>query len=164
MAFIVKIFSKSNNNESLDHVIAKVATNLSEKHTKILADETKKQMDINIEATRVRPSKTTGLKLKDSIQVEKISEGYGVGNFDTLNQKTPWWAWINYGRAFSGREIPPGTDENERIKGQFVPDQKGLFQKGFYPINPKKAITAHNYIEKTLAFMYGVIKNGGLLK
>lgn len=162
MGIEIKIFSKTN--APLSPVIIKLVTELSEKHTKILADKTQEQLKKNIEETRIRPRKVIGNHLSDSIDVEKIETGYGVGNFDTLNTKTPWWAWINYGRAQSGREIPPGTDENPRIRGEFVPQKNGLFQKGFFPMNPKKPIPAHNYIEKALSFMYSIIKNGGLIK
>lgn len=161
---IVTIFSKNGN--SLQKNIQKLTADLSEKHTNTLADATKVQLDKSIEDTRIRTLKPTGNHLKDSIEKEKIEGGYGVGNFETLNQKTPWWAWINYGRAFSGREIPPGTDENPAIRGHFEPNVKGIFTKGSpkFVMNPKKPIPAHNYIEKALAFMYNAIKTGGLLK
>lgn len=141
---------------------------MSEEHTKLLADEHKKELDKAIDDTRERVSKPTGIHLKDQIQVEKISEnnmpGYGVGNIEILNQKAPWWAWINFGRAFSGRMIPPGTNENPRIKGHFEPNTKGIFTKGQpkFNMNPKKAITAHNYIEKALGIM--ITKARSLLK
>lgn len=145
-----------------EHTVA-LTKELSEKHTKLLADEHKKELDKNIEDTRERVTKTTGLHLADQIQVEKLSDntpGYGVGNIDTLNQKAPWWAWINFGRAFSGRTIPPGTKENPRIKGHFEPNAKGIFTKGQpkFQMNPQKAISAHNYIEKSLGSMLGKIR------
>lgn len=146
-------------------VIRQSLGQLSEEHTKLLADEHKKELDNQIELTRERSIKTTGPHLKEAIAVEKISEnnlpGYGVGNIDTLNTHAPWWAWINFGRAFSGRTIPPGTDENSRIKGHFEPDGKGIFVKGKprFPMNPKKAITAHNYVEKTLGVMLSKVRS-----
>lgn len=162
MGIQVNIYKKDG--KSLEAEIKRYVTELSEKHTHRLAEETKKKMHEVIDDTRVRPEKTTGNRLKDSIDAEKIDGGYGVGNQDTLNTKTPWWIWINYGRALSGREIPPGTQEDSDIRGEYIPQQRGLFQKGFYPMNPTKPITAHNYIEKTLAYIFGIIKNTGILK
>jgi hypothetical protein len=152
--------------KNIPDVIAQELGKLSEEHTKLLADEHKKELDKNIDLTRERVEKPTGNHLKEQIAVEKLNAvtGYGVGNINTLNQKAPWWAWINYGRAFSGRTIPPGTDENSRIKGHFEPSTKGIFVKGQprFAMNPKKAITAHNYIERALGTMIGRVR--GLLK
>jgi len=164
MVVQIKVFSKTN--APLSAVIVKLATTLSEKHTKLLAETTKELLLKNIEESRVRTQKPNGPHLRDGIEIEQVEGGRGVGNFETLNKKTPWWAWINYGRAFSGREIPPGYDENQAIAGHFEPQQGGIFTAGQpkYPMNPKKPIAAHNYIEKTLAFMFNAIKSGGLLK
>jgi hypothetical protein len=160
---ITAVFARKG--ESIPTVIEQVIGKLSEEHTKLLAEEHKKELDKAIDDTRERVSKSVGLHLKDQIEVEKISEGglpgYGVGNINTLNLKAPWWAWINFGRALTtGREIPPGTDENPRIKGHFVPDTKGIFSKGQpkWSIYPKKAIKAHNFIEKSLGVMIGKIR------
>jgi len=80
---------------SIPTVIKQEIGKLSEEHTKILAEEHKKQLDKAIDDTRVRPVKQIGLHLKDQIHVEKISvsdsAGYGVGNIDTLNKNSPWW-------------------------------------------------------------------------
>lgn len=151
--------------KSIPTVISQELGKLSEEHTKLLAEEHKKELDKAIEATRERVTKPTGNHLADQIQVEKIAEGdskgYGVGNIDTLNQRAPWWAWINFGRAFSGRTIPPGTNENPKIKGHFEPNTKGIFTKNQpkFPIFPKKAITAHNYIEKALGVMISKVRS-----
>lgn len=164
MGITVKIFKKDN--QSLTEVIQKYTTQLSEKHTKLLADNTKNEFIKQVDETRIRTVKPSGLHIKDAIEVEKIEKGYGVGNINTLNKQAPWWAWINYGRAFSGREIPPGTDENPRIKGHFEPDQKGIFVKGKprFAMNPKKPIPAHNYIEKGIAAILNIARINGLLK
>jgi hypothetical protein len=141
-----------------------LSKNLSEEHTKLLAEEHKKELDKAIEDSRERSLKPIGNHLKDQIQVEKIHEGtsagYGVGNIDTLNLKAKWWAWLNFGRAGTGRRIPPGTKENPRITGHFVPGTKGIFTKGQpkFPIDPKKAIKAHNYIEKALGVMISKVR------
>ena len=145
-------------------LVEQVLGQMSEEHTKILADQHKKELDKAIDETRERSLKPSGNHLKDQIQVEKIHEhnmpGYGVGNINVLNEKAPWWAWINFGRAFSGRTIPPGTNENPKIKGHFVPGTKGIFTKGQpkFPMNPKVAIKPHNYIERSLGVMINKIR------
>ena len=142
---------------------------LSKEHTKILAEEHKKQLDNAIEETRERSLKPTGDHLKDQIQVEEIAEsgfsgivnnGYGVGNINTLNQKAPWWAWINFGRAGTGRTVPPSTKDFPGLVGHFVPKQYGIFTKGQpkFPLFTKKAIKAHNYIEKALGVMISKVR------
>jgi len=164
---IVSIASKDN--QPLSAKIVAITTDLSEKHTKILADAHKKELDKSIEDTRERTMKPVGDHLKDQIQVEKIAEsgfsgvvnsGYGVGNIAILNIKAKWWRWLNYGIAGTGRRIPPGTKENPRITGHFVPGTKGIFTKGQpkFPIDPKKAIKAHNYIEKALGVMISKVR------
>lgn len=57
--------------------------------------------------------------------------------------------------------MPPGTNDNPRITGHFEPNTKGIFTKGQpkFPMNPKKAITAHNYIEKALGVMIGKVRS-----
>ena len=149
---------------SIPTVIQQQLGILSEEHTKILAEEHKKELDKAIDDSRERSIKPTGNHLKDQIQVESISsgeqKGYGVGNIETLNQRAPWWAWVNFGRAGTGRTVPPGTKENPRITGHFVPGIKGIFTKGQpkFPIDPKKAIKAHNYIEKALGIMISKVR------
>lgn len=159
---ITAVFSRKGS--PIPTVIKQELGKLSEEHTKLLADEHKKELIKNIEESRDRAKKTEGLHLADSIDVEKIAEGdskgYGVGNINTINQKTPWMWWQNFGRALSGRTVPPGTSENPRITGHFEPDSKGIFTKGQpkFPMNPKKAITAKNFIERTLGVMLGKIR------
>jgi len=147
--------------EDIPTVIRQQLGVMSEEHTKILAEEHKKELDKAIDETRLRANKTIGLRLKDQIQVEQINEGeskgYGVGNISVLNVRAKWWAWLNYGIAGTGRTIPPGTKENPRITGHFVPETKGIFTKGQpkFPMNPTRPILAHNYIEKALGVMIG---------
>lgn len=146
-------------------VVKQLTEGLSEEHTKLLAEEHQKELKNNIEETRERVKKSTGLHLADAIDVEKVTEGdlkgYGVGNIATINQKTPWFWWINFGRALSGRTTPPGTNENPRIKGHFEPSSKGIFVKEQpkFPINPQKAITAHNFIERSLSAMINKVRS-----
>ena len=150
----------SKDNKTLSENVVALTKDLSEKHTKILADAHKKELDKSIEDTRERTMKPVGDHLKDQIHVEKIDNGYGVGNISVLNIKAKWWRWINYGIAGTGRRIPPGTKDNPRITGHFVPGTKGIFTKGQpkFPIDPKKAIKAHNFIEKSLGVMISKVR------
>jgi len=150
--------------QSIPTVIQEQIGVMAEEHTKILAEEHKKELDKAIDATRERVLKPTGNHLKDAIEVEQLNvanlKGYGVGNVDNLNQKAPWWVWINFGRAGTGRTIPPSTKEVPSLAGHFEPGTKGIFTRSQpkFPIFPKKAITAHNYIEKALGVMIGKVR------
>jgi len=150
--------------KAIPEVIQQQLGILSEEHTKMLAEEHKKQLDIAVEDSRERSLKPVGKHLSDQIQVEKIREnnsvGYGVGNVAVLNKEAPWWVWLNFGKAGTGRTIPPGTKENPRITGHFVPGTKGIFTKGQpkFPMNPKKAIKAHNFIERSLGIMLSKVR------
>jgi hypothetical protein len=150
--------------QSIPTIIQQEIGQMSEEHAKILAEEHKKELDKAIDDTRERSLKPVGNHLKDQIQVEKITEGesvgYGVGNIEVLNQKAKWWVWLNFGQAGTGRTIPPGTKDNPNIMGHFVPLTKGIFTKGQpkFPMNPKKPIKAHNYIEKALGVMMGKVR------
>jgi len=150
----------SKDSKTLSENVVALTKDLSEKHTKILADAHKKELDKAIEDSRERTMKPVGDHLKDQIHAEKIDGGYGVGNISILNLKAKWWRWLNYGIAGTGRRIPPGTKENPRITGHFVPGTKGIFTKGQpkFPIDPKKAIKPHNYIERALGAMISKAK------
>lgn len=155
-------------------VIQQVIGKLSEEHTKILAAQHKIELDNAIEATRERGIKTEGNHLSDQIHVESIGvgeqKGYGVGNVETLNQKAPWWVWINFGRAGTGRTTPPSDIGS--FTGMAAPSsgaKGGVWLHGKhaqggnpYRMTPRKPIKAHNYIEKSLAIMLSKVR--GLLK
>ena len=159
--------------KAIPTVIQQEIGKLSEEHTKILAEEHKKQLDKAIEDSRVRPIKQVGNHLKDQIAVEKIiggenSKGYGVGNIETLNQKAPWWQWINFGRAASGRTAPP-EDGGSFAPGEGKPNRasfrSGLWQHGkpdsngtLWGLLPNKDIQPHNYIEKALGIMISKVR------
>lgn len=91
--------------------------------------------------------------LARAFTAEKINRfEWGVGRISYLNTTVPYWRWINFGVAGTGRRIPPGTNENPRIKGHFEPNENGRFVKGSprFAMNPTKAIEPHNYIQRTL--------------
>jgi hypothetical protein len=139
------------NGKSLAQEIMIITEKLSNKHTKTLANASEEIMKNNIQESILRNDSTGNLAKQ--ITVEELNNGYGVGNIDTLNQNAKQWAWLNWGRAQTGRTIPPGTKENPRIRGHFTSPTRGRFIKGQpkFPMNPKQAIRPINYIEKTLA-------------
>src|SRR6185295_15211850 len=144
MGIIVKI----KGNRQLADQQLKLIHNLAEKQLRECAELTVQVMRFHIQ-TSIERANSTG-RLAKGIFASKIFNGWGVGDIDYLNEKVPYWVWINYGIAASGRRIPPGTDSNPNIKGKFSPKNRGRFVKGFFPIYPEKPITPHNYIEHTV--------------
>jgi len=104
-----------------------------------------------IEASKKRPGGDN--KLEESIEYQFFNEagkGYGfwIGDIDKMSLESPYWRWIDTGVAKSGRMIPPGYDENPKIRGEFKPGSGvGRFERGFYPIRPIKSMPAMHYIE-----------------
>ncbi len=107
-----------------------------------------------------RPGSTGKLAHTTNWDVEKLPDGYGVGNIDKLNQTAPYWFWLNYGVAQTGRKYPPSYAENNRIVGHFEPGtkrptasayQQGRFTRGkpHYRLYPKRPMPAYNYITET---------------
>ena len=104
--------------------------------------------------TNPRASKSP---IAESIHIEKFDDvstfGWGIGNIDLLNEKSPHWAVINFGGV-----VPPSTDQYPKLKGHFEPETNGLFKKyskgsPHYPIYPTKAIEGINYIQATAEFL-----------
>lgn len=121
-----------------------------------IGKETHAFMQQNITSQIKRPFSTGNLVR--AIRYEFFSNGFNfgffIGDIDYLNQTAKQWRWLNYGKAGTGRTIPPGTKENPRIHGEFVPQfGLGRFQKGGFPMNPTKPITAMNYIENSIHFL-----------
>jgi len=113
-----------------------------------------KMMRQIIQENKVRPQAGEPATLENAINVDHFPEGgWGVGKISTLNAEAPYWRVINYGGY-----VPPSTRNYPNLKGKFEPGEErpdpsnfraGRFKKGYYPIDPKKAIPAMNYIEKT---------------
>lgn len=136
-----------------------IIKDLSDRQANEIANESAQVMRDNITSSIQREGSTG--TLANAMQVEKTSDGYGVGNINSLNQHVKQWYWLNFGVAQTGRTTPPGTDENPNIKGHFEPDNNGRFVKGSprFVMNPKKPITAINYIEKTVQNIPSIILN-----
>ena len=130
---------------------------IAERQIEAMARETETVIQNKIQE-RIKRDGSTG-HLASSFQTVKISGGWGVGDIEYLNANAPQWHWLNFGVAQSGRRIPPGTNENPRIRGHFSPDTKGRFTKGSpsFAMNPTKPIEAMNYIQATLNEVNGII-------
>ncbi len=117
--------------------------------------ETHQFMQQNIVSQIKRPFSTGNLVR--AIKYEWFDSGFEfgffIGDIDYLNQTAKQWRWLNYGKAGTGRTIPPGTNENPRIRGEFIPSGLGRFQKGGFPMNPTKPMPAYHYIDNTIHFL-----------
>ena len=126
---------------------------LSERQIEAIARETEIviQQEIN---KRTQRADATG-NLADAFFAVPITDGWGVGDINYLNQNAKYWYWQNFGIAQSGRTTPPQSI------GQFSPgvpqptaghDGGRWYQSstGGFLITPTKPITAKNYIQATI--------------
>lgn len=130
-----------------------------------IAKDTENIIKQNIRESIRRPGSTGNLE--NSFFAEKINDrSWGIGNIPLLNKQAPYWRWINFGIAGTGRTTPPGTNENSKIRGAFTPGQTapdsskyqgGRFVKGGFPMNPTKPIQAHNFIQRTLFLIPSIV-------
>ena len=132
---------------------AQTIARLAERQIAEIAKETERVIRQKIKESIERDGSTGNLA--DSFFAFPITDGYGVGDINYLNANARQWYWINFGIAQSGRKVPP------RSRGQFrtgspAPVSGGGNSRwnqsstGQYMINPTKAITAKNYIQKTI--------------
>lgn len=128
-----------------------IIRDISDRQLEAIAKETATRIQFHILASIKRQGSTGNLA--EAFFAEQTSlTSWGVGKISHLNKAAPYWRWINYGVAGTGRRIPPGTDENPRIKGHFEPNDFGRFTKGSprFRMNPTKPIQPHNFIQRTL--------------
>jgi len=131
---------------------------LSERQLRFIALKTERVIKVKITESLERPGSTGNLA--NSFFAEQISNNsWGIGNISFLNSKAPYWRWINYGVAGTGRRVPP------KSIGSFNPAPSaptgsafgtGRFQQnsgpgGGFLLIPSKPISPHNYIQRTLA-------------
>jgi hypothetical protein len=130
-----------------------IIKDLANKQIKEMTDETVEVMRNHITSSIQRPNSSGNLA--NNITAEKILNGYGVGNISLLNTNAPYWHWINYGVAQSGRTIPPATkgyfspgdpipNSNSFRDGRFTQDSDG------YMMIPTRPIQPHNFIQRTI--------------
>lgn len=134
-------------------VQASIIQKLSEKHIEAIARETEAVIKEKIKE-RIERDGSTG-NLANSFTTVKIPGGWGVGDIAFLNTQAPYWYWQNFGKAQSGRTIPPRSRGGFRT-GNPQPMAGGgksrwnQSSNGQYLINPKKPIEAKNYIQATI--------------
>lgn len=123
-----------------------------------IAEQTTLKMQMHITAS-IKREGSTG-KLAAGIYPKKTSFGWGVGEIAYLNQFVPYWYWINYGIAQSGRSIPPSTKDFPQLRGHFEPSSAGRFVKPQpkFPIFTLKPIDPHNYIQRTVQDVNTIIR------
>ena len=119
---------------------------------KLLEDSAKATLETvrSVIMSKIKRVGSTG-NLANGFTMELREDWAGVGDIDHLNKTVKYWYWQNYGKAQSGRSIPPGAKEFPRLTGHFEPEQNGRFVKSSprFPIYPERAIPPMNYIEDT---------------
>ena len=132
---------------------AQTIARLSERQIHEMALETERVIKAKIKE-RIERDGSTG-NLANSFTTVKISNGWGVGDIDFLNQNAKQWYWLNFGVAQSGRTTPPRS-RGAFSSGNPAPQSAGGNSRwnqsstGQYLINPSKPIEAKNYIQATI--------------
>lgn len=127
---------------------------LSERQIEAIAKETELVIQREITSRSNKREGSTG-NLANSFFAFPITEGWGVGDIDFLNQNAKYWYWQNFGIAQSGRRIPPSSSGAFNT-GNPAPQKGGgnsrwnQSSNGQHVINPTKAIEAKNYIQATI--------------
>jgi hypothetical protein len=156
-----------------------ILTNVNEQMANIkaqvddLGPKTADKMKQIIRDHKVRPQADEETVLENAIECEFFDGGWGVGNIDTLNDKAPGWAAINFGSSHMvGRRVPMG----QFAPGEPAPDQ-GSFREGRWKVGEgdggqagggfkgagksrysfvvKNPIPPMNYIDMTGFWLYG---------
>ena len=133
----------------------KLVGQISERQISQIAQASSEAMRENIRISIQRPGSSGDLER--AIFAQPLNDGkgsWGVGFIDYMNKAVPYWRWINFGIAGTGRTTPPAS------LGSFSPGQErpsagafrsGRFQKdGLFLVQPKRPIQPHNYIQRTL--------------
>ena len=123
---------------------------LAEKDTKRLAEVTKDVIQSTIQNVA---DKSSG-NLASGFLVDKIPNGYGVGDIEQLNNNLPYWMHVNSGSEGIGANWEHFLPKGRWVNGRWLKDKEG----GFSGIKPKTPIQPLNYIEKTLAQLSTIAK------
>lgn len=115
---------------------------LSERHTKRLAEETETIIKSFIEAS-IKDKKNSSGTLINCFYAKPLPDGsgWGIGEIDELNNKCVYWYVQEVGSNCNMHILPKGFWDN----GQWVESEDGYFS------SVKKPILAKNYIANTLA-------------
>jgi len=126
---------------------------VAEEHISRIAKTSALVMREHVRASIQRPNSSGNLERAIFAQpIDNLS--WGVGNIEYMNKTVPYWAWINYGVAGTGRRVPPATT------GSFNPGnpkpEAGSFRQGRwihggeYFMQPNRPIQPHNFIQRTI--------------
>ncbi len=127
---------------------------LSERQIEAIARETEIVIQREITARSDKREGSTG-KLANGFFALPITNGWGVGDIDFLNQNVKYWYWQNFGVAQTGRTTPPNS-RGAFNTGNPAPIQGGgnsrwnQSSNGKFLIKPNKPIEAKNYIQATI--------------
>lgn len=133
---------------------------LSERHIEDIAKETARVIKQKI-TERIERTGSTG-NLANSFFAIKITDGWGVGDINFLNQQAPYWYWQNFGVAQSGRKVPPkskGSFETGTPQPISAGGNSRWTQPGEFFINPSKPISPKNYIQATVAEIGSIVRS-----
>lgn len=136
--------------------------------------KTSEVMKQRIEETRKREKDGEGIA--DLLEPKEIYNpekgGYligevrmGIGEIKELNEKAPYWYWINYGIAKSGttvpgkgKKVPAGQFTNEPKPSKNVPQTGRWIEGGDYTFKAKKPIEPKHFIEAGQEYLKRKIK------
>ncbi len=126
----------------------------SDRQIEAIAKETERVIQREIITRSDKREGATG-KLANSFFAFPITDGWGVGDIDFLNQNAKYWYWQNFGVAQTGRTTPPNS-RGAFNTGNPAPVEGGGNSRwnqsstGQFMIRPTKAIEAKNYIQATI--------------
>lgn len=127
---------------------------LSDRQIEAIARETEVVIQKEIIARSDKREGSTG-KLANGFFALPITDGWGVGDIDFLNQNVKYWYWQNFGVAQTGRTTPP-ISRGRFNSGNPRPVKEGgnsrwnQSSNGEFLIKPNKPIEAKNYIQATI--------------
>jgi hypothetical protein len=104
------------------------------------------------------------LPLEKSITLDRFGGfgfgkiGFGIGNIEVLQKRSPHWYVINYGRMVTGQPFIPGRGAS--VPGYFQPSGRPdksksrgkepfIYDPNSFIMTPKRVIRSMNYIEST---------------
>jgi hypothetical protein len=164
MATTIKIVTREG--DPFDEIIKDLKADTQEVKAslKSLGEQTALMMVAIITNDKKRPQNGEPLALENHIKSEDITDGWGVGNIEELEQYAPYWAAVNYGSSHMvGRRVPDGHfspieaqpdpsffRQDRWVVGGGDPSVKG---DGKYSFIVGKPIPPMNYIEQTMDWL-----------
>lgn len=146
-------------NDPMSEIIKEVQADTKEIQDQInsLGDQSLVIMKETIQSSKKRPQAGQPTALENAIEIEKFSDGWGIGDIEKLRKDAPWWAAFNFGSSHMvGKHLPKGVFDPGEPSPNDSFFRQGRWSKGsnyngeqYSPI-VKKPIPATNFIEKTI--------------